>query len=156
MAVLGGTDERLYDLIEDGSVPHLGTFCGNPVSAASAMAALSLLDDAAYASLDSHGKLLKELLDKVIDTYSLPAYVVQAGAKGSLVWAEKPELRDFRDYRRRFNFDLGFLAWLYLNNRGVFLAPGQDEQWTHSIYHDSSDAQRFAAIIEEMASDLRD
>lgn len=154
MAALGGVDGRLYDLIEDGSAPHLGTFCGNPVSAASALATLSLLDRDAYHSLDSHGKKLKELLDKVIDDYQLPAYVVQAGAKGSLVWAERPELRDFRDYRRRFQFSLGFLAWLYLKNRGVFLAPGQDEQWTHSIYHGDKEAEKFAAIIEEMAADL--
>lgn len=154
MAALGGSDPRLYDLIEEDKVPHLGTFCGNPLAAASSLAALELLDHEAYQYLDQHGKLLKSLLDQIIDHYQLPAYVVQAGAKGSMVWAKEPELSDFRDYRRRFHFDLGFLAWLYLKNRGVFLAPGQDEQWTHSIAHSDEDAQLFAAIIEEMAGEI--
>lgn len=155
LACLGGTDPRLYDLVQDGDVPHLGTFCGNPVAAASGLKAMEILDHEAYLYLDNHGKELKDRLDRIIEEYRLPAYVVQAGAKGSMVWSPE-RLGDFRQYRRQFRFELGFLAWLFLYNRGVFLAPGQDEQWTHSLYHTASEADLFAAAIAEMAEEIKD
>ena len=154
LAVVGGCEPDLYALIEDGTVPHLGTFCGNPLSARSAIAAMSILDQSAYEKLDNHGRELKEMLDEIIKAYNLPAYVVQAGAKGCLVWVAGDPLRDYRDYRRRFNFDLGYLSWVYLMNRGVFLAPGQDEQWTHSLCHGKKEANAFAEAIASLAEEI--
>jgi glutamate-1-semialdehyde 2,1-aminomutase len=80
--------------------------------------------------------------------------VIGAGAKGCVVWAAS-ELRDFRDYQRHFDFTLGQLAWLFLVNRGVFLAPGQDEQWTHSVAHGAAEAERFATCFAELAELLQ-
>ena len=94
------------------------------------------------------------MLDEIIKAYNLPAYVVQAGAKGCLVWVAGDPLRDYRDYRRRFNFDLGYLSWVYLMNRGVFLAPGQDEQWTHSLCHGKKEANAFAEAIASLAEEI--
>jgi glutamate-1-semialdehyde 2,1-aminomutase len=39
-------------------------------------------------------------------------------------------------------------------NRGVFMTPGREEEWTLSIQHSLEDCQRFVDAFEEMASDL--
>ena len=49
---------------------------------------------------------------------------------------------------------LSHLAWLYMMNRGVFMTPGREEEWTLSVAHSKEDAQQYIAAFEEMAHDL--
>jgi glutamate-1-semialdehyde 2,1-aminomutase len=157
-AALGDTDGRMFELIESWRVPHLGTFNGNPATAAAGLVALTeVLTPDAYDRLEAHRQRLTRELNRIIADYELPAYVIGAGAKGCVVWADPSQGRlvNFRDYRRRFDFDAAYLTWLWLMNRGVFLAPGQDEQWTHSIAHTDTDADRFAGAFAELARALR-
>ncbi len=49
---------------------------------------------------------------------------------------------------------LSHLAWLYMMNRGIFMTPGREEEWTLSVSHTPEEADRYIAIFEEMASDL--
>lgn len=155
VGALGDTDGQLRSLIEDWHVPHLGTFSGNPLTAAAGLAGLEVLSRESYQGLNDHYLYLKKGLDEVIAEYELPAYVVGCGGKGCIVWAEEPKLVDFRDYRRRFDTRVAFLAWLYLVNRGVFLAPGHDEQWTHSIAHGNAEADLFVSVFDQFARELR-
>lgn len=153
---IGDCEGTMRDLVEEWKVPHLGTFSGNPLAAAAGTVALrDILVPEAYEKLQTHHELLSEKLSETIRRYQLPAYVTGVAAKGCIVWAEGAELRDFRDYKRRFDFRLGYLAWLYLINRGIFLAPGQDEQWTTSVFHDDEAAEGFAAAFAELAAELR-
>jgi glutamate-1-semialdehyde 2,1-aminomutase len=155
VGAVGGADDWGYTMIQEWELPHLGTFSGNPLTAAAGVGALvDVLDAAAYTGLEAHRRYLTDLLTESIKEYQLPAYVVGAGAKGCVVWAES-ELRDFRDYKRRFNGEAGYLSWLWLINRGVFLPPGHDEQWTHSVAHTDADADHFANVFEELAKALR-
>jgi glutamate-1-semialdehyde 2,1-aminomutase len=100
---------------------------------------------------------LADKLEKVIAEFDLPAYVVGVGAKGCIVWADPAggKLRDHRDYQRRFDMELGYLAWVYLMNRGVFMCPGHDEQFTHSVFHGPAEADLFANTIRALARELR-
>ena len=156
VGAFGDTDGRCFELVESWRVPHLGTFAGNPLAAAAGYAALTdVLTRDAYLNLNHHGRRLRQRLQRVIDQHDLPAYVTGAGAKGCVVWVDGEPLRDFRDYQRRFDMQLGYLAWLYLLNRGVFLAPGQDEQWTHSVFHGDVEADLFVGAFEQLAAELR-
>lgn len=155
VGAIGAIRGDLRALVEDFEVPLLGTFSGNPLAAAAGEAALTrVLVPSAYADLQRHYELLADELTALIDRFELPAYVVGAGAKGCVVWAREP-LRDFRDYCNRFDGELADLLWLYLVNRGVFLAPGQDEQWTHSIAHGPAEAGRFLEAFASFAGTLR-
>lgn len=156
VGAFGDTDGRLFSLIESWDVPHLGTFSGNPMTAAMGLAALTdVLTPASYVGLQQHGDALASDLRAVIATYDLPAYVTNAGAKGCVVWAAGAPLRDFRDYQRRFDFAVGELAWFYMVNRGVWLTPGQDEQWTHSVAHGDAERRLFVDVFEQLARELR-
>lgn len=154
VGALGDTDGSSYELIENFSVPHLGTFSGNPLTAAAGMAALEDLSPQKYIDLNQHFLYLKQKLELVIEEFDLPAYVIGAGGKGCIVWS-KQRLMNYRDYQRCFDFDIGFLAWVFMVNRGIFLAPGQDEQWTHSVFHTQSEADAFADVFKEFAMLLR-
>ena len=41
-------------------------------------------------------------------------------------------------------------------NRGVFMTPGREEEWTLSVVHSFEDCDAFVAAFEEMAADLDD
>lgn len=152
---IGGRDPWGYELIESWAVPQLSTFAANPLAAGAGAAALELLDRDAYRRLEEHRAQLNAGLTDAIERWELPAYVIGAAAKNCVVWVEGPELRDYRDYERRFSARLGWLAWLWLVNRGVLLSPGRDEQTTHSIAHTGEDAARFGEAFAELGAALR-
>lgn len=157
VGAVGACRDGLRRLVEDFDVPLLGTFSGNPLAAAAGEAALTrVLVPSAYAGLQAHYDLLEGELTSVIERFELPAYVIGAGAKGCVVWAGQERLVDFRDYCARFDGELADLLWVYLVNRGVFLAPGQDEQWTHSVAHGETEAGRFLEAFASFAEELRD
>jgi glutamate-1-semialdehyde 2,1-aminomutase len=39
-------------------------------------------------------------------------------------------------------------------NRGVFMTPGREEEWTLSVPHDDADIDRFIDVFGELAADL--
>jgi glutamate-1-semialdehyde 2,1-aminomutase len=39
-------------------------------------------------------------------------------------------------------------------NRGIFMTPGREEEWTLSVTHTAEDCDAFVASFDEMASDL--
>ena len=152
-----GMDPWGYELLEKGRAPHLGTFSGNPIVAAAGVAALEILDRDAYRRLEDHGQELRTGWQSVIDEFKLPAYPIGAGAKSCLVWADPEEgrLRDYWDYRRRFDGQMASLVWYWMVNRGVWLAQGQDEQTTHSIVHGPDEARLFEDNLRQLAGVLR-
>jgi glutamate-1-semialdehyde 2,1-aminomutase len=50
--------------------------------------------------------------------------------------------------------ELTELAWLYAMNREIFMTPGREEEWTLSVQHSVEDADKYIAMVEEMAHDL--
>jgi len=46
------------------------------------------------------------------------------------------------------------LAWLYMTNRGTFMTPGREEEWTLSVAHTLEDRDRYIAAFEATARDL--
>ncbi len=61
---------------------------------------------------------------------------------------------NYRDWALKTHGPLNELAWLYNMNRGVFMTPGREEEWTLSVQHDDADIDRFIDVFAEMASDL--
>jgi glutamate-1-semialdehyde 2,1-aminomutase len=160
VGAFGGTDDRLYDLIESHEVPQLGTFSGNPLTAVAGEAGLcQVLSLTVYRDLEAQNQLLKAALQETISRYELPAYVVGSAAKGCVVWVNddnpSQEFRNFRDYKRRFDNSMSWLCWLWMMNHGVFLTPGGDEQWTVSVSHGDTETALFADAFEQLAAALR-
>ncbi len=150
---IGMTDE-LAELIADGRVRQQGTFNGNPLVMAAAQATLTeVLDATAYQRLHAANKSLMAGCERVIAEYGLPAHTVGMGSKGCVVFATEP-VREYRDYLTKIHHDLTDLAWLYHMNNGIFMTPGQDEEWTLSVLHTEADLARYVEVFEAFARDV--
>jgi glutamate-1-semialdehyde 2,1-aminomutase len=149
-----GMTEEIAELIQSGEVHQYGTFNGNPLVMAAAHAALTeILTRDAFKGLEATNDKLLAGSRELLDRYGLPGYPVGLGAKGCVVFADGP-IREYRDYLAKINGELDALAWLYHMNRGVFMTPGVEEEWTLSVAHTDDDVGHYLAASEEFARDL--
>jgi glutamate-1-semialdehyde 2,1-aminomutase len=150
-----GMTGELAQLITDNRVRQQGTFNGNPLVMAAAQATLTeVLTDEAYERLHAANQALMAGCERVIAQYGLPAHTVGMGSKGCVVFATEP-VREYRDYLTKIHHDLTDLAWLYHMNNGIFMTPGQDEEWTLSVLHTDADLARYVDVFEAFARDVR-
>lgn len=150
---IGMTDE-LAELVASGAVRQQGTFNGNPLTMAAAEATLcDVLTDEAYAQLHAANRTLMDGCERVIAEYGLPAHTVGLGSKGCVVMSTEPIL-EYREYITKIHHDLTNLAWLYHMNAGIFMTPGEDEEWTLSVLHSDADLQRYVDVFEAFARDV--
>ncbi|HET8778950.1 MAG TPA: aminotransferase class III-fold pyridoxal phosphate-dependent enzyme, partial [Agromyces sp.] len=149
-----GATTDLYRPVIDGDYDMAGTFNGNPLTmAASKAALLDVLVPDAYEQFDRIDKAMKDGLTAVIEETGLPAYVSGVGAKGSVIYSDRP----VREYRDVVVIDerISYLAWLFQQNRGVFKSPWtKQETWTLSVWHTEDDAARYVANFEEFAKSV--
>jgi glutamate-1-semialdehyde 2,1-aminomutase len=112
-----------------------------------------VLTDEAYAQLHAANRTLMDGCERVIAEYGLPAHTVGLGSKGCVVMSTEPIL-EYRDYITKIHHDLTNLAWLYHMNAGIFMTPGEDEEWTLSVLHSDADLQRYVDVFEAFARDV--
>ncbi len=149
-----GMTAELGSLVAEGRVKQQGTFNGNPLTMAAAEATLlHVLTDDAYASLHALNERLMGECERVIAEFELPAHTVGMGSKGCVVMSTEPVL-EYRDYLTKIHHELTDLAWLFHMNRGVFMTPGQDEEWTLSVMHTEADLQRYIDAFETFAREV--
>jgi len=150
---IGMTDE-LAELVAAGRVKQQGTFNGNPLTMAAAQAALlDVLTADAYTQLHAANEKLMAGCERIIAAYDLPAHTVGMGSKGCVVMSSEP-VREYRDYLTKIHHDLTDLAWLFHMNNGVFMTPGQDEEWTLSVFHDDAALQHYLDVFETFAREV--
>jgi glutamate-1-semialdehyde 2,1-aminomutase len=61
---------------------------------------------------------------------------------------------DYETFKQTQDAELADLAWLFNMNRGIFMTPGREEEWTLSVTHADESVDRYVAVFEEMAHDL--
>ena len=158
-AISGGTPAgafggraELMDLIGAG-VAQQGTYNGNPLVAAAGLAALTeVLTPEAYAHFDRLGARLAEGCRRALAETGLPAHVVDLGCKGCVSYRAEP-LVDYRSFLET-DADLFDASWAWLVNRGIFMTPGNEEQWTLSVQHDDSHIDQFVEVFGEFCATL--
>ena len=147
-----GGKASVMDVITKGAA-QLGTFNGNPLSTGAGLAALTrVLTPEAY---DHLGKLGKQLADGCrggIEDNGIPAHVVDLGAKGCVSYRPEP-LKRYRDFLEA-NIELFNASWPWMVNRGIFMTPGDEEQWTLSVQHSEEDVQAYVAAFGEFCQEL--
>jgi glutamate-1-semialdehyde 2,1-aminomutase len=150
---IGGTEE-VFEIVESGKVVQVGTYNGNPLSMAAARAnLLEVLTPEAYAHLDVLNDHILRGCQEVIERHTFPGYAIGVGSKGCVTFAPE-RVVDYGSFKAHQDVDLCELAWLYNMNRGIFMTPGREEEWTLSITHSFADCDAFVAAFEEMAHDL--
>src|SRR3954467_2708429 len=150
---IGGTDE-VMSVVEDGSVYQVGTYNGNPLGVAATRAnLLEVLTPDAYTPLDHLNDRICTGCQAVIDKHNLPGYAVGVGSKGCVTFSSV-EIVDYETFKANQDADLAELAWVYNMNRGVFMTPGREEEWTLSVTHTEEAVDRYVAVFDEMAREL--
>jgi glutamate-1-semialdehyde 2,1-aminomutase len=149
-----GATEEVFEVVETERVYQVGTYNGNPLTMAAARASLTeVLTPEAYEHLDALNERILAGCSGVIDRYGLPGYAVGVGAKGCVTFSPE-KIVDYESYKANQDGELADLAWLYNMNRGVFMTPGREEEWTLSVTHSLEDCDAFVAAFEELAADL--
>ncbi|MFL5761239.1 MAG: aspartate aminotransferase family protein [Thermomicrobiales bacterium] len=150
---IGGNNE-VMEVVANGSVYQVGTYNGNPLTMAAARASLEqVLTPEAYDHLNILNDILLKGCDDVLAKYNLPGYTVGISSKGCVTFSPI-KIVDYESFMANQDGDLSHLAWLYMMNRGVFMTPGREEEWTLSVAHSKEDAGKYIAAFEEMARDL--
>ena len=150
-----GMSEEVATVVEDGSVYQVGTYNGNPLGMAAARASLlEVLKPEAYEHLDRLNDRILAGCAEVVAEYELPGYTVGAGAKGCVTFSPV-KVTDYAVFKQHQDAELSELAWLYNFNRGIFMTPGREEEWTLSVAHDDEAVDAYVEAFREMATDLR-
>jgi glutamate-1-semialdehyde 2,1-aminomutase len=150
---IGGTEEVMAS-VEDGSVYQVGTYNGNPLGMAATRAnLLEVLTADAYAHLAHLNDRILAGCESVIRKHNLPGYAVGIGSKGCVTFSPT-KIVDYETFKANQDKDLSELAWLYNMNRGIFMTPGREEEWTLSVTHDDESVDAYVQVFEAMADDL--
>ena len=62
---------------------------------------------------------------------------------------------DYETFKAHQDVELTELGWLWNMNRGIFATPGREEEWTLSVQHTDEAVDRYVAVFEELARELR-
>jgi glutamate-1-semialdehyde 2,1-aminomutase len=148
-AAFGGRED-LMRLIERG-VSQMGTYNGNPlVSHVGLVTLTEVLTPEAYQYLARLGSRLVQGCQAAIDRHGIPAHTVDLGAKGCVSYRPTPmkDYRDFLDSRP----ELFAASYPWLLNRGIFMTPGDEEQWTLSVQHSEADVDGYISVFGEFCA----
>lgn len=104
------------------ALPHGGTFSANPVTMRAGLAAMELLDEAAFRHLDALGDAVRDGINRAFRKHGVPGRAVGLGSLLKIHFSER-EIRDYRsayvteqEARRQAVFNRGLL------NRGILAA----------------------------------
>ena len=104
------------------ALPHGGTFSANPVTMRAGLAAMKLLDVAAFARLDAIGERMRAGIDAAFRRHRVPGHAVGLGSLLKIHFSDR-KIRDYRsaymnaeEAKRQEKFNLALL------NRGVLAA----------------------------------
>lgn len=151
-AAFGGRED-LMRLIEKG-VSQMGTYNGNPLVAHVGLVMLrELLTPAAYQHFNRLGARLIAGCETAIKAYDIPAHTVDLGAKGCVSYRPTP-MKNYRDFLET-RPELFAASYPWLLNRGIFMTPGDEEQWTLSLQHGDADVDAYVAVFTEFCAELR-
>jgi glutamate-1-semialdehyde 2,1-aminomutase len=147
-----GMSEKVAEVVTDGSVYQVGTYNGNPLGMAAARASLTeVMTPEAYAHLDRLNDRILAGCDEVIRKHGLPGYSVGISSKGCVTFSPS-KIVDYETFKEHQDEELSDLAWLFNMNRGIFMTPGREEEWTLSVTHTEESVDRYVEVFGEMAA----
>src|SRR6195952_3543469 len=153
VGAIGGSEE-VMSVVEDGSVFQVGTYNGNPLGMAGSRAKLlEGLTPEADADLDHPNDRLLAGCEGVIEKHPLPGYAVGVGSKGCVTFSPE-KIVDYETFKANQDADMAELAWLFNMNRGIFMTPGREEEWTLSVTHTQESVDAYVDVFEAMAAEI--
>ncbi|HMJ77693.1 MAG TPA: glutamate-1-semialdehyde 2,1-aminomutase [Iamia sp.] len=150
VGAFGGRAEVMDLLAPLGAVYQAGTLSGNPLATAAGLAALALLDDAAYVRLEATAARLGAGLQAALDAAGITARVPVEGPLVGLFMGDEVPV----DYDGARRTDTATYARLFhaLLDRGVALAPGPYEIMFPGLAHVDAVVDEIVARAAEAAA----
>jgi len=145
---------EIMELMAGGGVVYGGTFNGNPLSLAAALATLEELeagDGAALAHANAMGRAIAEGISSAAAEYGLPVVVSGFGAAVSIHFTRLTSLRSYRDYLQS---DQQMLA-RYLRrmlDEGIYQLP--DGRMYVSAVHTVGEVQQTVAAARKVLAGM--
>jgi glutamate-1-semialdehyde 2,1-aminomutase len=153
LAAFGGREDVMAVLAPDGPCFTGGTHAGNPFEVAMGLRTLDWLESHphAYVEMDRLAKKLAAGLRASLDSFGLRYAVVQLESIVDFKFRSGPPTRSYDDAKRA---DKTAYAAFYhaMRERGILLAPSQNEVMFLSTAHNDADIER---TIEAADSSLR-
>ncbi|HEU5150509.1 MAG TPA: glutamate-1-semialdehyde 2,1-aminomutase [Iamia sp.] len=149
VGAFGGRAAVMDELAPLGAVYQAGTLSGNPLATAAGLAALTLLDDDAYARLEATAARLGDGLRAAFASAGLTIRVPVEGALVGLYAGEELP-RDY-DEARRTSTELYARLFHAVLDRGVALAPGPYEIMFPGLAHVDAVVDEIVARVGEAA-----
>jgi glutamate-1-semialdehyde 2,1-aminomutase len=131
-----GMTSEVARVLEDDSVPQLGTFNGNPLGMAATRAnLLEVLTADAYERLEALGERIRRGCDAALADHGTPGRPVGLGAKGYLRFERPPDPE---------------LVWPAAMNRGILMTHGRGYEWTLNVAHTEETVDRYVGVMGEL------
>jgi len=153
MGAFGASAEIMAHLAPLGEVYQAGTLSGNPLATAAGLAALELLDAAAYERLEASAARLGDGLQAAFDAAGVPAVVPRIGPLLGLFFCEQPP-HDFESAKAAADNGVYPRFFHGMLERGVAFAPGAYEAIFVSLAHGDAEIDATVEAAAEVASTL--
>ena len=126
----------------------MGTYNGNPLVAHVGLVLLrEVLTPAAYAHFDRARRPARRRLPGGRSTSTgLPAHTVDLGAKGCVSYRPTP-LTNYRDFLETQPELFAAVVIPGCSTAGIFMTPGDEEQWTLSVQHTDADIDQYIEVF---------
>jgi glutamate-1-semialdehyde 2,1-aminomutase len=149
IAAFGGRAEVMAVLAPQGSTFTGGTHAGNPLSVAAAHRTLDVLEAHPewYVAMERRAQRLAAGIRRILAAHDLPYAVVQLESIVDFKFRPGGATRDYDDARAA---NARHFAAFYheMRERGVLLAPSQNEVMFLSTEHDDADVDETIAAID--------
>ena len=71
-----------------------------------------------------------------------------------VILLDSGEVVDYETFKANQDVAVTELAWLWNMNRGIYMTPGREEEWTLSVTHTFEAIDDYVAAFDEMAAAL--
>jgi glutamate-1-semialdehyde 2,1-aminomutase len=133
-----------------GTIPHAGTFNGNPITMAAGIATMEQLTGPVYSRLNGMGDRLREHLGQVGKRHEVPMQITGIGSMFKIHFSASP-VRDYRSTLHASNL-IHTALFLFALNRGLFLSEGG--RCCVSAAMGDAEVEKYLATVEEFLIEL--
>lgn len=154
LAAIGGRDSIMTTL-EPGSVAHGGTFTGNLVGVAAALATLEAFEkEPVHETINARGKLLMSGLGEILGDAGIPHHLLGLPAMFGMALGTAEQPRDYRGYLQS---DMALYEKIMagLIQHGVMPDPDGREPWFLSYSHTEKDIAETLAKFEDVVREAK-
>lgn len=149
----GGKKEIMDEVAPLGPAYQAGTMAGNPLSMASGIACLEVLQTPGiYERMDLLGKKLEDGMHAVNEKYQLPIAINRIGGAMTLYFSDH-EITNYEEAKATDSKMFGRF-FKYMLEKGVNLAPSKYEAWFLTTEHTEKDIDETLEAVDYAFSQL--